>query len=83
MIRRTNAFNMDEKQDDIVLKKKFIRLAEGPGIYSIGLSTFEKIAREAHATYKVGKIVLINMELLDRYIESFKEDQIDESYSNY
>ena len=32
-------------------RKKFVRLAEGAELYSIGFATFRRIAYEANATY--------------------------------
>ncbi len=32
-------------------KKKFVRYAEGAALYSLGLHTFQEIAKEANAVY--------------------------------
>ena len=45
--------------------KKFVRYKEGAELYSMGLHTFEALAKEAKAVYHVGNIVLINTELID------------------
>ena len=55
------------------LKKKFVRVDEGAQLYSMGVHTFRRIASEAGALYKVGKLVLINTELVDDYLDIFKE----------
>ena len=34
-------------------KKKFVRYAEGAQLYSLGLHTFQEIAKEANAVYNV------------------------------
>lgn len=52
---------------------KFVRYKDGAMLYGMGLSKFQQIAREAKATYKVDKIVLVNTEILDKYMETFRE----------
>ena len=41
--------------------------------YSIGLSKFQSLARKAKATYKIDKVVLVNCELFEKYLETFRE----------
>ena len=53
-------------------KKKFVRYGEGSELYSMSLRKFQEIAKEAGAIYKIGKIVLVNCEILDEYLETFK-----------
>ena len=55
-------------------KKKYVRIAEGAELYSVGLHTFESWAKDAGATRKVKGVVLVNTEKIDRFIESFAED---------
>lgn len=58
-------------------KKKFVRYKEGAQLYSVGLHTMEQLAKDAKAVYHVKGIVLINTELIDKYLESFR-DEFDE-----
>lgn len=63
------------KEDVLATKqyaKKFVRYKEGAEIYSMCQSKFEQIAKEAKATYKVGKLVLVNTEILDKYLELYR-----------
>ncbi len=53
-------------------KKKFVRYREGAQMYSMGLSKFEQLAKDAGAIYKINRLVLVNIEILDAYIESFR-----------
>lgn len=53
--------------------KKFVRYPEGAEIYSMGLSSFTKLAKEAKAVYKRGNIVLVNINIIDEYLEMFRE----------
>ena len=41
-------------------------------MYSMCQSKFERMAREAKATYKLDKLVLVNTELFEKYLESFR-----------
>lgn len=54
-------------------KKKFVRYAEGAQLYSLGIHTFQEIAKEAGAVYKVKRCVLVNTEKVDEYMENFCE----------
>ena len=64
----------DDSLKESLLKKKFVRVKEGAVIYSLGQHTFRKIAEEAGACYRLGGILLINTELIDECLETFKEE---------
>lgn len=51
--------------------KKFVRYAEGAKLYSMGLSKFMQLAKDAKACYKLNQLVLVNLEILDKYLETF------------
>ena len=51
--------------------KKVVRYQEGAEMYSLGLTKFQELAREAKAIYKIDKIALVNCEIFERYLESF------------
>ena len=55
-------------------QKKFVRYDEGKILYSMGLHSFQEIAKEAGAVYRVKRMVLVNTEKVDRYLENFCED---------
>ena len=55
------------------IPKKFVRYGEGAQLYSMSQSTFEKLAKEAKAIYKYNKLVLVNTEKIDEYLELFHE----------
>ncbi len=50
-------------------KKKWVRYKEGAVLYSMGIHTFMELAKEAKAVYHIKRIVLVNTEKLDEYIE--------------
>ena len=50
--------------------KKYIRLDEATKLYSIGLTTARKMAKESGAIYKIGGTVLIKVAIFEDYIEN-------------
>lgn len=50
--------------------KKYIRLDEATKLYSIGLTTARKKAKESGAIYKIGGTVLIKVAIFEDYIEN-------------
>ncbi|MGB4659400.1 MAG: DUF6462 family protein [Mobilitalea sp.] len=56
-------------------RKKFVRYAEGAALYSLGLHTFQEVAKEANAVYRVKRCVLVNTEKVDEYLENFCDPQ--------
>ena len=52
--------------------KRFVRYKEGAELYSMCQTKFEEIAKEAGAVYKLNKLVLVNCDILDDYIETFR-----------
>lgn len=66
-------FKRSDVEDTALYAKKFVRYEEGAKKYSIGLSKFQSLAREAKAIYKIDKVVLVNCELFEKYLETFRE----------
>jgi hypothetical protein len=54
-------------------KKRFVRYKEGAELYSICQSKFEKMAKEAQATYKLDKVVLVNCDIFEEYLELYRQ----------
>ena len=54
-------------------KKRFVRYKEGAKLYGLCQSTFEKRAKEAGATYKIGKAVIVDCEIFEEYLQSFRK----------
>ena len=66
-----NAWMFSDKIDDgdlAILKKDFITYYEGADYYGLGLKAFTRMAHEAGAVYKIGKMVLIRRDLFDQYL---------------
>ena len=51
--------------------RRFVRYSEGAEMYSMSLSKFQQLAKDAKACYKVNQLVLVNLDIIDRYLETF------------
>ena len=65
-----------ERLENLVLSggKKFVSYKEGAELLSLGLHSFEDLAKDAKAIYKIKGRVLINIQLVYDYLEAFRED---------
>lgn len=70
---------MNETKEVAEIKSKYVRYATGAKLYGMCEKTFSNLARKANARHKVGKIVLVNTELVDMYLETCRLDE-DEYY---
>lgn len=60
-------------EKNVKSEKRFVRYKDGAELYSMSQSIFERLAKDAKATYKVGKIVLVNCNIFEEYLETFRE----------
>ena len=51
--------------------KRFVRYADGAEMYSMSLSKFQQLAKDAKACYKVNQLVLVNLDIIDEYLETY------------
>ena len=51
---------------------KFVRYSEGAQMYHMSVSKFMQLAKDAKACYKLNQMVLVSLEVLDQYIETFR-----------
>lgn len=51
--------------------KRFVRYPEGAEMYSMSLSKFQQLAKDAKACYKMNRLVLVDLDILDGYLETF------------
>lgn len=66
--------NLEELQELVRGRgKKFVSVQEGAALYSLGVHTFRDMAEEAGAVYHVKRRVLINTEIFDEFMESFRD----------
>ncbi len=54
------------------IKKRFVRYREGAELYSMSERKFMDLAKDAKATYKINQVVLVNCDILEEYLESFR-----------
>ena len=50
--------------------KRFVRYSEGAEMYSMSVSKFMQLAKDAKACYKVNQLVLVNLDIIDEYLET-------------
>ena len=53
-------------------RKRFVRYKEGAELYSMCQPKFEDMAKEAGAIYKLNKLVLVNCDVFEEYLETFR-----------
>lgn len=65
---------MEARDRNVVknIKKRFVRYKEGAELYSICQSKFEQMAKDAGACYKLDKVVLVNCDIFEDYLEGFR-----------
>ncbi len=54
--------------------KKFVRYKTGAYLYDMSERQFKDLAREAKATRKINRMVLVDTNVLDNYIGYFSEE---------
>ncbi len=64
--------NMDKLLKDG--RKKFVRYEEGAALYSMRLHSFQDLAKDAGAVYRVKRMVLVNTQLINEYLERFRDE---------
>ena len=64
--------------DRIMIQKDFITLNEGVEYYGLGMKPFTRIAREADAVYKIGKMVRIRRDLLEEYLRQIQKIELND-----
>ena len=52
--------------------KKYVRYKTGAELYDMGERKFMKMAQDAGAIYKLDRLVLVNLELFEKYMQTFR-----------
>ena len=52
---------------------KYIRFKDGPRIYNLSENTFIKLAEDAKAVHRPGKVALVNVAEFDEYLDFFRD----------
>lgn len=55
-------------------QKPYISVEEGRILYSMGTHAFADLAKDAKATRRIGRRVLINVKVLNKYIETMFDE---------
>lgn len=62
--------SMEKMRSDVESgKKRYVRYKEGAELYSMGQHGFMDLAKEAKAVRKINGVCLVNVQVLDQYIE--------------
>ena len=61
-----------QRTSKVVNKKRLVRYKEGAEMYSVGMNKFQTLAKDAGAILKIDRIVLVDLDVLDQNLESFR-----------
>ncbi len=53
--------------------KKYVRYKDGAKMYGMSERSFYDLVRDAEAIFRRGNMVLVNLEILDNFMEYFRE----------
>ena len=53
--------------------KPFMRYTEAAAYFSMGVDSLKALAKEADAVYRIGGIVLVNVDEISEYLKYFKD----------
>ena len=56
-------------QKKVVSKKRLVRYKEGAEMYSMGMNKFQTLAKDAGAVLKIDRMVLVDLDVFERYLE--------------
>lgn len=63
---------MTSTDKETLMKKRFVRYKAGAELYSMSQKKFERMAHEANAVYKLNQLCLVNLDIFDKYLETFR-----------
>lgn len=55
-------------------QKPYVSIDEGRLLYSMGIHAFADLAKDAKATRRIGRRVLVNVKVLNKYIETMFDE---------
>ena len=61
-----------QKTGKVINKKRLVRYKEGSEMYSMGMNKFQSLAKDAGAILKIDRMVLVDLDIFDQYLESFR-----------
>ena len=61
-----------QRKPKTINKKRLVRYKEGAEMYSMGMNKFQTLAKAAGASLKIDRMVLVDLDVFDKYLESFR-----------
>ena len=75
MEHTTALFEVPELEKILAKKKKrYVNYKEGMALYSMGRDSFRKLAKDAHALLRIKKIAIVDLDMLDDYLEQHRSN---------
>lgn len=74
LLMQKEYWTVEEVKETIIVKewKKFRRYNDGAAYYGLSRNKFIMMAKDAGAIYKLDKVALVNCEIFEEYLETFK-----------
>lgn len=72
MYTRQGGIRMQKNNQKTKQDKRLVRYKEGAEMYSMGMNKFQALAKDAGALLKIDRLVLVDLDMLDQYLESFR-----------
>ena len=60
-----------------VEKKRLVRYKEGAEMYSMGMTKFQTLAKDAGAILKIDRMVLVDLDIFDQYLGQVTYEYLD------
>lgn len=65
-----------QRTSKTINKKRLVRYKDGAEMYSMGMNKFQALAKDAGAILKIDRLVLVDLDVFDKYLETFRVQQI-------
>ena len=75
MEHKAASFEVPELEKILAKKKKrYVGYEEGMVLYLMGKISFRKLAQDAHALLRIKKIAIVDLDMLDDYLEQHRSN---------
>ena len=64
---------VQEIRNTKIRQSKYMRYQEARAYYCLGMNPMQRLAKEAGATIRIGRIIMIDTEILNKYVDSFRD----------
>ena len=71
-VQRIRRIFLMQRIPKAINKKRLVRYKEGAEMYSMGMNKFQSLAKDAGAILKIDRMVLVDLDTFDQYLESFR-----------